>query len=291
MRGEVLTDTHCHLDFPDFAEDREAVVERSRAAGVRRLVTIGTTLETSRAAVRLAERLEGVFATVGIHPNEVGEAADDVYDELKELAGHPRVVAVGECGLDYHYLPSKTEKRMFGAVEAATLAQTGEGLALGLADGAVKARQEAFFRMQLDLAVELGLNVVIHQRDAWEDCLGVLSDYQGKVRGVFHCFGGGWEQAEEVVRDGHLVSFTGLVTFKNAPLVQETAARVASGAFMVETDCPYLAPVPFRGKRCEPSYTRLVAERVAALRGMSLGAVAEETERTADGFFRFGGER
>lgn len=283
----MLTDTHCHLDFPDFDADREAVVGRARAGGVGRLVTIGTTLETSGAAVALAERWEGVYATVGVHPNEVEFAPDDAYGELKRLAGHQRVVAIGECGLDYHYLPSKMERRAFAAVEAAVLAQTDEALSLGLKDGAVKARQEAFFRMQLDLAVELGLNVVVHQREAWEDCLRILGEYRGKVRGVFHCFGGSLEQAEEVLADGHLISFTGLVTFKNAPTVQKTAACVPSGMFMVETDCPYLAPVPHRGQRCEPWHTRLVAERLANLRGVDLGTLAAETERTAEGFFRF----
>lgn len=260
---------------------------RAEEAGVRRMITIGTNLETSRAAVALAERYRGVVATVGVHPNEVGEVPDDAYDELKRLAAHPRVVAVGECGLDYHYLPSRTAKRNFGAVAAATLAQTGEELALGLADGAVKARQEAFFRMQLDLAMELGLNVVVHQRDSWEDCLRIVGDYCGKLRAVFHCFGGGAEEAGELIKDGHLISFTGLVTFKNAPVVQETAARVPGGAFMVETDCPYLAPVPHRGQRCEPQHARLVAEKLASLRRVNLAAIAEETERTAEMFFRF----
>ncbi|GAB4244434.1 MAG: TatD family hydrolase [Candidatus Methylacidiphilales bacterium] len=287
MQAEQLTDTHCHLDFPDFEADREAVIRRAEEAGVRRMITIGTNLITSRAAVALAESYPNVVATVGVHPNEVGEAPDDAYGELKRLVAHPRVVAVGECGLDYHYLPSRAAKRNFVAVEAATLAQTGEGLALGLEDGAVKARQEAFFRMQLDLAVELGLNVVVHQRDAWEDCLRIVGDYRGKLRAVFHCFGGSLEEAEELFQHGHLISVTGLVTFKNAPVIQDTVARVPTGAFMVETDCPYLAPVPYRGQRCEPWHTRLVAEKVAALRGSDLRTVAEETEKTAEAFFRF----
>lgn len=287
MKSERLTDTHCHLDFPDFEADREEVIRRAKEAGIGRMVTIGTTLATSQAAVALAETYPGVVATVGIHPNEVGEAPDDAYGELKRLAAHPRVVAVGECGLDYHYLPSRTAKRNFGAVEAATLAQTGEVLALELADGAVKARQEGFFRMQLDLAVETGLNVVVHQREAWEDCLRILSDYRGKLRAVFHCFGGSFEQAEALIQDGHLISVTGLVTFKNAPLVQQTVARVPAGTFMVETDCPYLAPVPYRGQRCEPWHTRLVAEKVAMLRGVEMETLAENTERTAEAFFRF----
>ena len=131
-------------------------------------------------------------------------------------------------------------------------------------DGAYKSKQASLFEQQLDLAVELGLNVVIHQRDAWEDTLEILRPYAGKVRGVFHCFGGSLEQANEVLDLDHLVSFTGIVTFKNGATVREVAAQVPLWKFMVETDCPYLAPVPFRGKRCEPAYTRVVAETIAA---------------------------
>jgi TatD DNase family protein len=141
--------------------------------------------------------------------------------------------------------------------------------------------------MQLDLAVELGLNVVIHQRASWADTLDVLKDYTGKVRGVFHCFGGTPEEAALVAALGHLVSFTGIITFKNAEQVRATAASVPADGYMVETDCPYLAPVPYRGKRAEPAHTRLVAEMIAKVRGIPLEQVAEETTRTAESFFRF----
>jgi TatD DNase family protein len=287
MPFETLTDTHCHLDFPDYDADRATVIANAKAAGVSRLITIGTNLETSRHALKLAAQHPGVFATVGIHPNEVEETPDDAYDQLKEMAQQPGVVAIGECGLDYHYLPSKVEKKNFGAIEAATLASTGESMALTMADGANKNRQDAFFRMQLDLAADLGLNVVVHQRDSWEDCLRVLEDYRGKVRTVFHCFGGSIGQAEDLLADGHLISFTGLVTFKNAPTVQQTASQIPLHAFMVETDCPYLSPVPHRGKRCEPAFTRLVAERIAHLRGVPLATIADATEATTNQFFRF----
>jgi TatD DNase family protein len=140
--------------------------------------------------------------------------------------------------------------------------------------------------VQLELAVELGLNVVIHQRDAWDDTLEILNSFTGRVRGVFHCFGNRPDQAAEILALGHLVSFTGIVTFKNAALVRETVAAIGDDAFMVETDCPYLAPVPHRGKRCEPSHTRLVAEKIAEIRGRSLEEVALQTTRTAETFFR-----
>ena len=140
----------------------------------------------------------------------------------------------------------------------------------------------------LDLAVELGFNVVVHQRDAWRDTLDLMRRYAGKLRGVFHCFGGTRDQAEEVLGLGHLVSFTGIVTFKNGATVREIAAQIPLDKFMVETDCPYLAPVPFRGKRCEPAHTRLVAESIAAARGISLEQLALATTNTATEFFRFG---
>ena len=175
------------------------------------------------------------------------------------------MAAIGETGLDYHRLPEDA----------------------GLA-AANRARQAAVFRQQLDLAADLGLNVVIHQRDAWEDTLDILRAYSGRVRGVFHCFGGTPAQAAEVIALGHLVSFTGIVTFKNGAQVRETAAAVPADRYMVETDCPYLAPVPYRGKRCEPAHTRETALAVAQARGISLDDLAAQTTATAEGFFRFG---
>ena len=283
----MLTDTHCHLDFPDFDPDRDAVIQRALDQGVTRFVSIGTTLETSRAALVLAEQYPTVYATVGVHPNEVMEGPDQIYDLLKDLAAHPKVVALGECGLDFHYLPSKVNKSAFASTDAALLSTSSGMLESQMADDEVKNRQASIFRQQLDLAVELGLNVVIHQRDSWTDTLTILDDYQGKLRAVFHCFGGTLEEAEILVAQNHLVSFTGLITFKNAQSAQESAAGISPAHFMVETDCPYLAPVPHRGKRCEPSFTRLIAERLAFLRGCSLETIAAQTEATANSFFRF----
>jgi TatD DNase family protein len=154
-------------------------------------------------------------------------------------------------------------------------------------DGAYKASQAEVFQQQLELAAELGLNVVIHERDAWEDTVELLRPYSGRLRAVFHCFGKSAEQAQELIALGHLVSFTGIVTFKNAHAVQQCAAQVPDAAFMVETDCPYLAPTPHRGKRCEPAHVRIVAEKIAALRGQSLANVAAQTTSTAEAFFRF----
>ena len=284
----VLTDTHAHLDFPEFDRQIDAVIARAREAGVHRIITIGIGRESCRKSIALAEKYDHVFAVVGLHPcNVLDPGAMEFLEELPALARHPKVVAIGETGMDYHHLPSRElagrkEESVFTALQAGTA----EGMQAEIADGAMKAAQAEAFKAQLDLAVELGRNVVIHQRAAWDDTLDILRPYTGKLRGVFHCFGGTPEAAEELVTMGHLVSFTGIVTFKNAALVQETVQAVAPDGYMVETDCPYLAPVPFRGKTCEPAHVRLIAEKIAALRGEALEKVAADTERTAEAFFK-----
>jgi len=212
-----------------------------------------------------------------------------VISPLRELAQNPRVVAIGETGLDYHELPSVKvgKEKQVQVLAGALRTETDEEIEAKIHDGSYKSKQASLFQQQLDLATELGLNVVIHQRDAWDDTLEIMRPYSGKVRGVFHCFGGSLEQANEVIDLGHLVSFTGIVTFKNGTAVRDVAAQLPSGKFMVETDCPYLAPVPFRGKRCEPAHTRIVAESIAAARGEPLEEIARATSETAEEFFRF----
>jgi TatD DNase family protein len=282
-----LIDTHAHLDDPDFQEDLEGVIARAADAGVTRIISIGTGLESSRRALALAERFEGVFAAVGIHPCNIAEEGLDFLAALRELALHPKVVAIGETGIDYHHVPGELQPRSASTVDAAFQAQSTADLEQWITEGAWKAAQADAFRMQLDLAVELGLNVIIHQRSSWEDTLEVLRPYTGKVRGVFHCFGGTPGEAAEICSLGHLVSFTGIITFKNAEQVRSTVAAVPSDSYMLETDCPYLAPVPYRGKRAEPAHTRLVAEKVANVRHVSLKEVADDSTRTAEAFFRF----
>lgn len=257
----MLIDSHAHLTFPEFEQDLEALLGRAAAAGVGRVITIGTSLESSRRACALAEKHPAVFATVGIHPDNALEAPADFIHELRDLAQHPRVVGIGEIGLDYF-------RR-----SAAQIASE-------------KGRQAEVFSAQLGLAAELGLNVVIHERDSWEDTLAMIGPWHGRLRAVFHCFGKSPAHAQAVLGQGHLVSFTGIVTFKNAALVQETAAALPAGAFMVETDCPYLAPVPFRGKRSEPAHVRATAEFIATLRSQPLAELARETSATAEAFFR-----
>ena len=285
----MLIETHAHLDYPDFASDFDDVLRRATEAGVTRIITIGTSVESSRRAVELAEKYPNIFAVIGVHPTYAEEAGEDVITPLRELAKSPRVVAIGETGLDYHYLPSvqlaKDRKTQVFAKALQTF--TDDQIEAQIHDGAYKSKQASLFQQQLDLAVEFRLNVVIHQRDAWDDTLEILRDYGRQVSGVFHCFGGTLGQANDVFVLGHLVSFTGIVTFKNGAAVREVAAQIPLDQFMVETDCPYLAPVPFRGKRCEPAHTRIVAESIANARGITLEEIARATTATAEEFFRF----
>src|SRR5256885_6981560 len=285
----MLIETHAHLDYLDFANDLDDVLGRANEAGVTRIITIGTSIESSRRAVDLAEKYSSVYAVIGVHPTYAEKAGEDVITPLRELAKSPRVVAIGESGLDYHSLPSKeaAKDKKVQVFANALQGETEEQIDASIADGAYKSKQAILFEQQLDLAAELGLNVVIHQRDAWDDTLGIMQPYAGKLHGVFHCFGGTLEQANEVLGLDHLVSFTGIVTFKNGASVRQVAAQIPLWKFMVETDCPYLAPVPFRGKRCEPAYTRLVAESIAAARGIPLQEAAEATTESAEKFFRF----
>ena len=282
----MLIDTHAHLDFPEFAGDLPEVLARAAAAEVTRIVTISTSVGSGSRTIALAEQHPNIFATVGVHPSHAGAVLDDFVLRLRQLALSPRVAALGECGLDYHRLPSG---RMHEAAVATSALgnETPADVDAAIQDGAVKAQQAAVFEQQLELAAELGLPVVIHEREAWEDTLAIIERYAGRLRAVFHCFGKSIEHARQVLAMGHLVSFTGIVTFKNARELQETVRQLPAGTFMVETDCPFLAPVPHRGQRSEPAHTRDVAEAIAALRGSSLEQIAGETTATAERFFKF----
>ena len=261
-------DTHAHLDFPDFEADLPQVIERAQAAGIVRMVTIGTDLDSSKRAIKLAERFQCVFAAVGWHPGHVTAAPADVRPTLRELAKHPKVVAIGETGLDYYRLPSTQNN--------GTPAD----------DEHYKQRQAELFKQQLEVAAEAGLNCVIHQRgDCFNDTFALLTPFAGTVRGVFHCFAGDAEMMRRVLALGSIVSFTGIVTFKNAQSVRDTVAATPLGRFMLETDCPYLAPVPYRGKRCEPAYVKEISETVAQVKGCSLEELSAATCETAHAFF------
>ena len=270
MLGQAMPefyDTHAHLDFPDFREEVDEVVQRASDAGISRIVTIGTELESSRRAIDLAKRFDGVFAAVGWHPNDCLSAPDDVRVELERLAKAPKVVAIGEIGIDHYRLPS-----------------TRGGSAA--ADEAFKARQASLFRQQLEVAAQLGLNVVVHQRASFEACIEVFEPFADRVRGVFHCFVNDPAAARRVIDLGSLVSFTGVCTFKNAGDVRESLASVPLDKLMLETDAPFLAPVPYRGKRCEPAYVQEISQVAAETRGIGLEELAEATGTTARGFFK-----
>jgi TatD DNase family protein len=263
----IFFDTHAHLDFPDFASDLPQVVERARAAGIERIVSIGTDLASSRRAVALAERFPGVYAAVGWHPGHAEEAPEDFRAELRMVAAHPKVVAIGECGFDYYRLPG---------ANGGTAAD----------DARVKAKQAVVFRQQIEVAVELGLNLVIHTRgDSFADTVGALEPFATRTRGVFHCFVGTTAEMQRVLALGSLVSFTGIATFKNGVNVRTTLAAAPLGKFMLETDAPFLAPVPFRGGRCEPAHVRELAVAIAELKGCSLAELSEATGAAAREFF------
>jgi TatD DNase family protein len=279
----MLIDTHAHLDFPEFAGDLDSVLRRAKEAGVAKIITIGTTLQSSRTAIQFAEQHPEIYAVVGIHPNSVSEEGEDFLPELRRLADHPKVVAIGETGLDYHRLPSSFRKQEIS--EATFGAASTETIESDLHDDAEMAAQAVAFEQHLELAATMSKNVVIHQRDAWTDTLKILGPYAPHLRGVFHCFNGSLEQAQEVVELGHYVSFTGIVTFNSARDLRHTAASLPIDRIMVETDAPYLAPVPYRGQRCEPAFVRETAAAIAGVRNLALESFSAETTKNAERFF------
>jgi TatD DNase family protein len=263
----MFYDTHAHLNYPDFAAELPEVIARAEAAGVARIISIGTDLASSVRAIKLAEEFPNVFAAVGWHPSHVTEAPEDLRPALHELARHPKVVALGETGLDYHHLPS--QKPGFTAAD----------------DEQYMAKQAALFRQHLELAAELGLNCVIHQRDALEDTLAALQPFTDRVRGVFHCFANDAATMRRIVALGSLVSFTGILTFKNGQNIRDALAATPMDQFMLETDCPFLAPMPYRGKRCEPAHVKEIAEVAAQVKSCSLEELSVATCATAEKFF------
>jgi len=261
-------DTHAHLDYPDFGAELAQVLARAAEAGIGKIVSIATNLESSQRVLRIAEQYPNVFAAVGCHPSDAEEAPDDVRPRLRELARHPKVVALGETGLDYHRLPSKKP--------GGTLAD----------DQRYKKKQAELFSQQLEVAAELGLNCVIHQRDSLEDTLELLRPFANKVRGVFHCFANDAETMRRVLALGSIVSFTGILTFKNGANIRETLAATPMDQFMLETDSPFLAPVPYRGKRCEPAYVREISLVAAEVKQCALEKLSSATCETAERFFQ-----
>ncbi|MBO8142551.1 MAG: TatD family hydrolase [Firmicutes bacterium] len=252
----VLVDTHAHLDHELFAADQHEVIQRAREAGVCYIVTIGSDVASSEAAVRLAEQYEGVWAAVGIHPHDASGGSEEAFYRIEELARHPRVVAIGEIGLDYHY------------------------------DHSPRPVQREVFIRQLELARKLDLPFVVHNREADADTMAILREHGAGMPGLLHSFAGSPDMAEECLRMGYFISTGGMVTFKKADAVREAIGRVPLDRLLLETDAPYLTPVPLRGRRNEPAFVRHVAEFVAEWRGVSFDELARITTANACRFFR-----
>jgi len=261
----MLVDSHAHLTSHRFADDLPQVLDRAAEAGVSRIITIGIDLDHSRRALALAASCPIVSATVGIHPCDAHDpGAPDWQDQLAELARLPGVVAIGETGLDYYHQPPAP-----------------------LDWPAYKRLQADAFTFQLELAALLDLNVVIHQRGPCrEDLLHLLQPFHGRLRAVFHCWDGSWQQAAPLIDQGHLISFTGIATFKRSSDLRACAAAAPIGSFMVETDAPYLSPEPHRGSRCEPAHARLTAAALATVRQEDLADFAAHTSHAAQSFFK-----
>jgi TatD DNase family protein len=263
-------DTHAHLDDRDYAEDLPAMLERARAAGIAKIVCVGTDLASSERAVRLAERFPNLFAAVGWHPTHANEAPEDLRPALRALALHPKVVAIGETGLDYYRLPSRNP----------------DGSARDI-DG-YKRNQARIFEQQLDIAADCGLNVVVHQRASFEDSLSMMARFAGRVRGQFHCFADNVAALQRILALGSIVSFTGILTYKNSHAVREALAATPIGKFMLETDSPYLVPEPHRGnkvRRCEPAFVMDIAVLAAQVKGCTLEELSASTCAAAHEFF------
>jgi TatD DNase family protein len=251
----MLVDSHCHLDFPDFSSELDAVIGRARAAGVGRIVTISTRVREQAGLIAIAERFDDVFCSVGTHPHHADEELDVTADDLVARTKHPKVVAIGEAGLDYHY------------------------------DNSPRAAQAQGFRIHIAAARATGLPLVIHAREADDDVARILEEETGKgaFPAVLHCFTGGRDLAMRAVALGHYVSFTGILTFKNSAAIRAIAAELPAERILVETDAPYLAPNPHRGKRNEPAFVVETARVLAETRGVSSDEVARQT---TENFFR-----
>jgi len=263
----LLTDTHCHLNLPEFDPDRDDVIERARGAGLVRLLIPAIDWATSASAITLAEETPEIYAAVGVHPNSLGGWGHRSLAGIRELAGRDKVVAIGEIGLDYYW------------------------------DTHPRDQQRKAFAGQLDLAAELGLPVIIHNRDSTADVLDVLLDWTTGLAtdgnpladrpGVLHSFSGDRADAERAIANGFMIGITGPVTFKNAKELQVLVAELPLDHLLIETDAPYLAPNPHRGARNEPAYVRLVAAKIADLKGLELDQVLQATHENSMRLFRW----
>ena len=251
----MFFDSHAHLDNPRFDEDRDAVIAAMREAGVTNMINVGCDLQTSQNSIRLAEENEGFYAAVGTHPSDSGGFTDETLAIYREMAAHEKVVAIGEIGLDYYRNHATPEV------------------------------QKAVFRAQMELARELQMPVIIHDRDAHGDCLDMIAQFP-EVTGVFHCYSGSWEYAQELLKRGWYLGFTGVITFSNARRALEVIENAPLHRILIETDCPYLTPEPYRGRRNDPSRVPYVAAKIAEVRGISVEEAAKITAENTKKLFR-----
>jgi TatD DNase family protein len=262
----MFVDSHAHLDGKQFDSDREQVIARAREAGVQTMVAIGNGdgPPTLDAGIRLADQHLFMYATIGIHPHEARLADETAYQTMEQLAHHPKVIAWGEIGLDYHY------------------------------DHSPRDAQNQVFARQMELAASAKLPIVIHCRpsdgseNAWEDCLDMIKDQWAPkgLGGILHCFTGNWEQAKRALDMEFMISFAGNLTFPKAQQIRDAALEIPLDRILIETDCPYLAPVPHRGKRNEPAFVKETARKLGELRGISMDDVGELTSRNFYNFFK-----
>lgn len=253
----MLFDTHMHLNASQFDEDREEVLKRAREHGVGMMVNVGFNRETIEETLQLAEMHDFIYVAVGWHPTDAVTMKDEDLAWLEELCEHPKVVALGETGLDYYW------------------------------DTSPKDVQQEVFRKQIRLAIKKNMPLIIHNRDAHQDVLQILrEEHAEETGGIMHCFSGDWETAKQALEMNFYISFGGPITFKNAKLPKEVLAQVPLDRLLIETDCPYLAPHPYRGKRNEPGYVRLVAEAAAEIKGISVQEIEEITTKNAKNVFK-----
>ena len=264
-----IIDTHAHINYPDFSDNIDNVLSDCEELGVEKIIAIATDLKASEDVIQLSEKYDPIYAVVGCHPCDALNAPDDIRTELKQMAKNSKVVAIGETGLDYYRMPSQMDESKSEADDSRYIE-----------------KQAHLFEQQIEVAIESNLNLVIHQRSAFDETMKYLQPLADKVKGVFHCFVGSPEQQKMVEAMGSLVSFTGIVTFKNAEEVRVTVEATPIDKLMVETDCPYLAPVPFRGKKCYPHHVFHVAKTIAQIKGTTIDELADITTNTAHHFFK-----
>ncbi|HCU07262.1 MAG TPA: LuxR family transcriptional regulator [Holosporales bacterium] len=252
----MLIDSHCHLNFPDFKDKIPETLERARIQGVTKFLTVNTKLSETDDLIKIVGTYDNVWCSVGVHPHDAKDhTLPEIEQKVTEYAKHPKVVALGETGLDYYY------------------------------DNSPRAEQMKSFDQHIVLAEKLGLPLIIHTRDADHDTIDLLSPYKGRIQGVFHCFSGGVELANKALDLGFYLSFSGIITFKTAEKIREVVQFAPLDRILVETDSPFLAPIPYRGKPNEPAYTRIVAQKVADIKDMSLVDIATYTTQNFHALF------